>query len=71
MLGTQIGPMEVVLVLVIALVVLGPKRLPEAGRSMGRGLREFRDSLSSAGHHDDELEPAPEHDAPREQAPKP
>jgi sec-independent protein translocase protein TatA len=71
MLGTKIGPMEVVLVLVIALVVLGPKRLPEVGRSMGRGLREFRDSLSSASHHDDELEPAPEHDAAREQASKP
>jgi sec-independent protein translocase protein TatA len=43
---SQIGPMEIVLVLVIALVVLGPKRLPEAGRSIGKGMREFKDSIS-------------------------
>ena len=41
-----IGPMELVIVLVIALVVLGPKRLPEAGRSLGRGLRNFKSSLT-------------------------
>jgi sec-independent protein translocase protein TatA len=44
----NIGPMELVIVLVIALVVLGPKRLPEAGRSLGRGLREFKDSVRGA-----------------------
>ncbi|HXE45519.1 MAG TPA: twin-arginine translocase TatA/TatE family subunit [Conexibacter sp.] len=43
---SQIGPMEIVLVLVIALLVLGPKRLPEAGRSIGKGIREFKDSIS-------------------------
>lgn len=43
-----IGPLEVVIVLAIALLILGPKRLPDAGRSMGRGLREFKDSLTSA-----------------------
>jgi sec-independent protein translocase protein TatA len=43
---SQIGPMEVVLVLVIALIILGPKKLPEAGRSIGKGMREFKDSLS-------------------------
>jgi sec-independent protein translocase protein TatA len=55
MFGSQIGPGEIVLVLVIALVVLGPKRLPDVGRSLGRGMREFRDSLSGASHpeHDD------------------
>jgi sec-independent protein translocase protein TatA len=42
----NVGPMELVIVLVIALIVLGPKRLPEAGRSVGRGLREFKESLS-------------------------
>jgi len=42
----SIGPMEIVIILVIALVVLGPKRLPEVGRSIGRGMREFKESLS-------------------------
>jgi sec-independent protein translocase protein TatA len=41
-----IGPLELIVVLAIALIVLGPKRLPDAGRSLGRGLREFRDSVS-------------------------
>lgn len=44
----NIGPMELVIVLIIALVVLGPKRLPEAGRSLGKGLREFKDSVRGA-----------------------
>ena len=56
----NVGPMELVLVLAIALIVLGPKKLPEVGRSLGKGMREFRDSI--AGHtrddEDDEL-PAP------------
>jgi sec-independent protein translocase protein TatA len=41
-----IGPMELVVVLIIALVVLGPKRLPDAGRSLGAGMRGFKDSLA-------------------------
>ena len=41
-----IGPMELIIVLVIALLILGPKRLPDAGRSIGRGMREFKDSIS-------------------------
>jgi sec-independent protein translocase protein TatA len=51
-----IGPMEIVLVLAIALIVLGPKKLPEAGRAVGKGLREFKDSLAGTDH-DDEDEP--------------
>jgi sec-independent protein translocase protein TatA len=43
----SIGPMELILVLAIALVVLGPKRLPDAGRSLGRGIREFRGALTA------------------------
>ena len=42
----NIGPMELVVVLVIALIVLGPKKLPEVGRSVGKGMREFKDSLT-------------------------
>ena len=48
----QVGPLELVVVLAIALIVLGPKKLPEVGRSLGRGMREFKDSLS--GEHEDE-----------------
>jgi sec-independent protein translocase protein TatA len=49
-----IGPMELIIVLVIALLVLGPKRLPDAGRSLGTGLREFKDSLSKVRVDDDQ-----------------
>jgi sec-independent protein translocase protein TatA len=42
----NIGPMEIAIVAVIALLVLGPKRLPSAGRSLGQGIREFKDSIS-------------------------
>lgn len=47
-----IGPMELVIVLVLALIVLGPKRLPDAGRSLGRGMREFKTSLTGGGEED-------------------
>jgi sec-independent protein translocase protein TatA len=40
------GPLELIVILVIALIFLGPKRLPDAARSLGAGVREFRDSLS-------------------------
>jgi sec-independent protein translocase protein TatA len=52
----SVGPMELVIVLVIALVILGPKRLPEAGKAIGKGMREFKDSI--AGNSADEDEPA-------------
>ena len=45
----SIGPMELVVVLIIALVVLGPKRLPDAGRSVGRGIREFKAAVTGGG----------------------
>jgi sec-independent protein translocase protein TatA len=46
--------MELVIVLVIALIVLGPKRLPEAGRAIGNGMREFKDSISGDSRRRDE-----------------
>ncbi len=56
----NIGPMELIVVLAIALIVLGPKKLPEAGRAVGKGLREFKDSLSGGERDDDE-----DHDIPK------
>ena len=44
----NIGFPELVIVLVIALIVLGPKKLPDFGRSLGSGIREFKDSISGA-----------------------
>ena len=50
-----IGVQELLIVLVLALIILGPKRLPEVGRSIGSGMREFRDSISGGKRgHDDE-----------------
>jgi len=54
----NIGPMELIIVLVIALIVIGPKRLPEVGKSLGKGMREFKESLSG-DRRDDEEDVAP------------
>lgn len=50
-----IGLPELLLLGLVVLVIFGPKRLPEVGRSMGRGLREFKDSISGEDKH--ELDP--------------
>lgn len=55
----NISPLEMMVIAVIALIVLGPQRLPDMARSVGRGLREFRAALSSdARDEDDELDRA-------------
>ena len=53
----NVGPLELAIVLIIALIVFGPKRLPELGKSVGRGIREFKGSIS--GENDDDDEPKP------------
>ncbi len=50
----NLGPGELLLILAIALVVLGPKKLPEVGKSLGKGMREFKDSLSNMTASDDD-----------------
>ena len=52
----NIGLPELIIVLVIALIVLGPKKLPDFGRSLGSGMREFKDSLSGDSKRDDDDE---------------
>ena len=55
--GDILQPTHLIFILVIALLVLGPKRLPEVGRSLGRGLRDFKGALSGEEpeHHHDEV----------------
>jgi sec-independent protein translocase protein TatA len=53
MLG-NIGPLEIAIVLIIALIVFGPKRLPELGSSLGRGLREFKETVTGDRKDDED-----------------
>lgn len=57
------GPLELIVILVVALIVLGPAKLPEAARSVGKGVRELKESL--AGNDDEDDEP---YDEPRRTA---
>jgi sec-independent protein translocase protein TatA len=50
----NIGPLEIALVLIVALIILGPKKLPDMGRSVGRGMREFKEAVS--GNSKDEVD---------------
>jgi sec-independent protein translocase protein TatA len=52
-----IGATEIVILLIVALLVFGPKRLPEMGRSLGKGMREFKDSISGKDTEVRELPP--------------
>lgn len=49
-----IGPLELAIVLLIVLVIFGPKRLPQLGRQLGSGMREFKDSISGKDKDDDD-----------------
>jgi sec-independent protein translocase protein TatA len=64
----NIGPLEIVVVLIIVLIVFGPKRLPEMGRSLGRGIREFKESITGNDEEDEprSIEPAVEPAKPLE-----
>ena len=50
----NIGPMELIIVLVIVLLIFGPKRLPSLGKQLGSGMREFKDSISGKDKDDDD-----------------
>ena len=50
----NIGPTELIIVLVIVLLIFGPKRLPGLGKQLGSGMREFKDSISGKGGRDDD-----------------
>ena len=61
MIGDILQPTHLLFVLVVALLVLGPKRLPEAGRALGKGIRDFRSAISGEEDHSSALSthPAP------------
>jgi sec-independent protein translocase protein TatA len=72
----NVGPLEIAVVLIIVLIIFGPKRLPELGQSMGRGIREFKNSLSGDSKDEDspdekrrELEASQQAQASRPQPP--
>jgi sec-independent protein translocase protein TatA len=52
----NIGPLELIIVLVIVLLIFGAKRLPEVGRGLGTGMREFKDSVTGKGDKDEPKE---------------
>jgi sec-independent protein translocase protein TatA len=54
MVTSILQPTHLIIVLIVALLVLGPKRLPEAGRAIGQGLKEFKSSISA--NHDEDTE---------------
>jgi sec-independent protein translocase protein TatA len=54
-----IGVWEIAILLLVALLVFGPKRLPEMGRSLGKGMREFKDSVTGKDEDDDPVRTIP------------
>ena len=65
----NVGPMEIIIVLVIVLLIFGPKRLPDLGRSLGRGMREFKDSVTGKDSDDEPARIAPSEPTPAEPTP--
>jgi sec-independent protein translocase protein TatA len=57
---SSIGLPEIAIVLLIVLVIFGPKRLPQLGRSLGSGMREFKDAVTGNRKHDDDDDDVPE-----------
>lgn len=55
MIESLLTPTHILLILAVALIVLGPKRLPEAGRGLGSAIRGFKDSLSTAEHREEHV----------------
>ena len=53
---SSIGPLEIVLVIVVLLVIFGPKRLPSLGKSLGTGMREFKDSITGEDKADEKTD---------------
>jgi sec-independent protein translocase protein TatA len=60
----NIGPLEIAIVLVIVLLIFGPKRLPDLGRSLGRGMREFKDSVTGKDQEQKGIEESGDTGAP-------
>jgi sec-independent protein translocase protein TatA len=53
------NPVHLIFIAAVALVVLGPKRLPEVARALGKGVREFREAMSGDGEAEEEKPPPP------------
>ena len=64
----SIGPTELIIVLVIVLLIFGPKRLPGLGKQLGSGMREFKDSISGKDRDDDQVRKTASNDGSRAEA---
>ena len=67
----NIGPLELAIVFVIVLLIFGPRRIPEVGRSFGRGIRELKQSLSMEKKEDDKGASEPASVSERATSPRP
>lgn len=60
----NVGPLEIIVVLIVALVVFGPKKLPDLGHSLGKGIREFKGSVTGETDEPARVETAREESRP-------